>query len=186
MSSEQAILTRRELRTFGLLFIAFSGLLGGLAWWRAEGLMGVACVLTVMVVVSLIFNRMIPLGRQWTAFSFPVVLVVIGGAVMIGAPSIIVAGVVWTVGFVVGLTILIVEPFGRAFYGGWLIAAEPIGWTVTQLLLAIVYYLVITPIGLIMQLLGRDPMQRRFDPQARSYWVQHDPHSDAGRYFRQF
>ena len=49
-----------------------------------------------------------------------------------------------------------------------------------------VYFLVITPIGLAMRLAGRDLMSRRFDPGAESYWLPHKADKDAGRYFRQF
>jgi hypothetical protein len=37
-----------------------------------------------------------------------------------------------------------------------------------------------------MRALGRDPMQRQFEPEAATYWVEHDPATDPKRYFRQF
>lgn len=73
-----------------------------------------------------------------------------------------------------------------AIYRGWMYAAYPIGWTVSHVLMAIVFYLVITPIGLVMRLLGYDPMQRRLDRQAATYWVQRQPVTEVKRYFRQF
>jgi hypothetical protein len=50
----------------------------------------------------------------------------------------------------------------------------------------LVFYGVITPIGLAARLLGHDPMQRGFDRQARSYWLRRDRVTSPGRYFRQF
>ncbi|MET9432227.1 MULTISPECIES: hypothetical protein [unclassified Streptomyces] len=41
-------------------------------------------------------------------------------------------------------------------------------------LLAIVYYLVITPIGLIAKAV-RDPLARSVDPKATSYWTAPTP-----------
>jgi hypothetical protein len=67
-----------------------------------------------------------------------------------------------------------------------MLAALPIGWTISHLVLGAVYYLVLTPIGLVMRLLGRDPMQRRFDRSAKSYWIERTPRTDPSRHFRQF
>jgi hypothetical protein len=64
--------------------------------------------------------------------------------------------------------------------------AFPIGFLVSYLLLTSIYYLVLTPTGLLMRMLGHDPMNRRFDPAARSYWVERKNPPTADRYFRQF
>ena len=74
----------------------------------------------------------------------------------------------------------------RPLYVAMTAAALPIGWVVSNALLAIVYYGVLAPIGLAMRLAGRDPLHRKFDPEARSYWVDWAPPSDVRRYFRQF
>jgi hypothetical protein len=76
--------------------------------------------------------------------------------------------------------------FLRPVYILWMALAWPIGWTVSHLLLLSVYYLVLTPIGLLMKLFGYDPMQREFDPSANSYWTPHDPGTEEARYFKQF
>ena len=62
----------------------------------------------------------------------------------------------------------------------------PIGIVVSHLLIAAVYYLVITPIGLLLRLGGRDAMKRRFPAGEESYWVEREIVEDQGRYFRQF
>ena len=62
----------------------------------------------------------------------------------------------------------------------------PIGYLVSHAVLALVYYGILTPIGLVMRLAGRDPLCRKFDPQARSYWVDRPASRDVKRYFRQF
>jgi hypothetical protein len=40
-----------------------------------------------------------------------------------------------------------------------------------ELLAGILFFCVLTPLGLLMRLAGRDPMQRRRDPATTSYWV---------------
>lgn len=71
-------------------------------------------------------------------------------------------------------------------YDGWIRAAEPIGWSVSAAVLTLTYYLAIMPIGLIMRLSGYDPMHRRLDRQANTYWIERPPPADKARYFRQF
>jgi len=71
--------------------------------------------------------------------------------------------------------------------GGLLaIVAWPIGMVVGTVLLAAVYYLLITPLGLAFRLLGKDPMQRRFDRAATTYWIERRQAASVERYFRQF
>jgi hypothetical protein len=93
----------------------------------------------------------------------------------------------WVVAVVVPVVGWLAPAFMRVVFVGMSYAAFPIGFVVSHVILAIVYYLVLTPIGLVMRLSGRDPMARRFDPAAQSYWIQRDSgRSEAGRYFRQF
>jgi hypothetical protein len=69
---------------------------------------------------------------------------------------------------------------------GWMWAVFPIGWSVSHLLMASIYFLVLTPIGWIMRLAGRDPLSRKFDRQAETYWTPRPEDVDPSRYFRQF
>ena len=41
----------------------------------------------------------------------------------------------------------------------------------TYVLVTLTFFLVVTPIGLLMRAFGRDPLGRRPDPEATSYWV---------------
>lgn len=77
-------------------------------------------------------------------------------------------------------------PVLRWCYISLTILTFPIGFVLSHVVLAIVFYLVITPIGLIMRAAGRDPMSRPLDRAARSYWVRREPPADLKRYFRQF
>ena len=75
----------------------------------------------------------------------------------------------------------------RVVFLGMSYLAWPIGFVVSHLVLGAVYYLVVTPMGLVMRLFGYDPMARKFDSGAASYWVPRPPgRSGADRYFRQF
>jgi hypothetical protein len=37
------------------------------------------------------------------------------------------------------------------------------------------FFLVITPMGLVMRALRRDPLRRQFEPQGESYWIRREP-----------
>lgn len=72
----------------------------------------------------------------------------------------------------------------RVVYVGMACVTFPVGVVVSFLVLAAVYYLVFTPVGLLLRLFGYDPMHRRRD--AASYWVARMPAEDVRRYFQQF
>lgn len=96
------------------------------------------------------------------------------------------AVVIWSIGAGVTLLFWGVPPLRRPIYVGWVTITFPIGWVLSHAVLGIIYYLVLTPTGLIMRLLGRDPMARRIDPGAPTYWSDAHPPHEPGRYFRQF
>jgi hypothetical protein len=73
----------------------------------------------------------------------------------------------------------------KPVFVGWMVAAFPIGWTVSHLLLGFIFFFVLTPIGLLLRILGHDPMSRGFDRDAKTYWIPHET-APVARYFRQF
>ena len=98
------------------------------------------------------------------------------------------AGLVWLAlgGAGVGAVFWIVPQIARPFYLAWYFLACCIGIVVSNALLTAFYYLVFTPVGLLMRVLGRDPMKRRLDPAAATYWQDAEKDVDPRRYFRQF
>ncbi|TVQ63129.1 MAG: hypothetical protein EA378_02225 [Phycisphaerales bacterium] len=89
-------------------------------------------------------------------------------------------------GLAASLVFLLIPPVRRPMYVGWMLATVPASWLISHALLAAVYYLVLTPIGLVMRAIGRDPLERAIRPDAPTYWVERAPTPDAKRYFRQF
>jgi hypothetical protein len=74
----------------------------------------------------------------------------------------------------------------RRIYVGWMILAFPIGWTVSQVMLAVMFFGLFTPLGLVFRLLGRDPLHRTRRPERESYWTPKPAPTDLRRYFKQF
>ncbi len=56
-------------------------------------------------------------------------------------------------------------------YRGWMALGAALGWINTRILLGIVFFAVVTPIGAVMRMTGRDPLRRAFDPRGRTYRV---------------
>jgi hypothetical protein len=89
-------------------------------------------------------------------------------------------------GGVIGLSGLISLKLTRAIYVVMMAVTLPIGFVVSLLLMGLFYFGLITPLGLIFRLIGRDAMRRRFDPDASTYWIPHQQATKAERYFQQF
>jgi hypothetical protein len=74
----------------------------------------------------------------------------------------------------------------RWLYIGATVLAFPIGWTVSQVVLALMFYGVLTPVALCFRWRGRDPLRRRPGDEEASCWVSREPASDPQRYLRQY
>lgn len=127
--------SRKELRQFGFLCLAFFGGIGAMRY-RHYGLTTSVEVLGAAAAVGGVLGAIAPQLLKW-------------------------------------------------IYVGWMVAVFPIGWTVSHLLLGFIYYVVLTPLGLVVRALGHDPMNRKFDRKATTYWSVHEQ-APVERYFRQF
>ena len=59
----------------------------------------------------------------------------------------------------------------------WMAFAEVLSWVTTRIILAFVFFVIVTPIGVVKRLFGWDPLQRRA-PASDSYWR---PYSERQR-----
>lgn len=107
-------------------------------------------------------------------------------AARLGRAGPIVAYVLWTVGAISACFSLLAPRANRPLYAGLMLAAFPIGWVISHVIMAVVFFGLLTPIGVFFRLIGRDPLQRRFEPQASTYWIPHRPAETLERYFRQY
>ena len=51
---------------------------------------------------------------------------------------------------------------------------------VSPIVMAVVFYSTVVPIGLLMRLVGKDPLRLELDRAARSYWIERTPPGPAG------
>ena len=57
---------------------------------------------------------------------------------------------------------------------------------VSLLVLILIYYALLTPLGVVLRRVRPDPLRQRVDRSAESYWMRYDPPDEARRYFQQF
>ena len=77
----------------------------------------------------------------------------------------------WAVAAVLGGWAVVAPASMRGFYRLWMRFAVLLSRITTPVIMGLVFFLVITPFGLAMRLISRDPMARRFDPSAESYRI---------------
>jgi hypothetical protein len=129
-----------------------------------------------------------PPPRQLRQFA-GLFLVVFGGLATLSYfddKPLLLSQVLWGLSVVVGITGLIFPPLVRPVYVVMMAVALPIGFVVSSVLLVIIYYLILTPIGLVMRFFGYDPMRRRRPSGVTSFWTARPRTGDVRRYFRQY
>lgn len=178
--------TKTDLRVFAVLWLIFFGVLARIVFWKPEALLVAAAVTGTAFLISIALNTDFPKRMQLLGLSIPLVLLTIGGLEYLGVKPWPIAWVLIGIGVIGAVAILSSGLLGKSLYTKWMYAALPLGWTFSHLVLGLVFFLVITPIGCILRLAGKDPMERAFDRSAASYWKPHEQTKDPGRYFRQF
>lgn len=73
----------------------------------------------------------------------------------------------------------------RWVFVAWMVVVFPIGWFISVLLLAALYFLVFTPLALWFRLVGRDLLGRKPAPERQSFWEPKHTPLDLRSYFRQ-
>jgi len=59
----------------------------------------------------------------------------------------------------------------RPVFKVWMTSGEILGWVNTRIILTLLFYGVIVPIGGLLRLANKDPLERRFDSEAASYRI---------------
>lgn len=77
----------------------------------------------------------------------------------------------WVVAAMLVIPAIIYPPVLRPLYRGWMAFGAVMGWLNSRIILAVMFYLIILPSGLLMRLFGKDPMNTTWDEQIDSYRV---------------
>jgi hypothetical protein len=94
---------------------------------------------------------------------------------------------------VLGVLALTVGPLGvvlpqviRPLFIGWMALAFPIGWTVSRIILGVIFYGGFTPIAWGFRVIGRDALALKQRPKAETYWCPKPAAADKSQYLSQF
>ncbi len=123
--------------------------------------------------------------RMFASFGLPLLCGVLGALGFWKFDAPIVGIFIWAAGALLVLTGLFLPRMLKPVLIGLMILSFPIRWTVFHVTLAALYYLVFTPIGLLLRL-GKPSSLRAFrDTGASSYWQARPPAARFPQYFKQ-
>jgi hypothetical protein len=63
----------------------------------------------------------------------------------------------------------------------WMAFGEKMSVVMTFVILTLAYFLAITPLGIIIRLLGKDLLSIKLDKEAKTYWIKVDPEGPQTR-----
>ncbi len=104
----------------------------------------------------------------------------------LGTARPIVAGVFASLAGISTLFSLVMPRANLPIYVGLTILAYPIGFVVSYFIMGLLFFGMITPLGLLFRLIGKDPLNRGFEPAAETYGNDPRPRRGKESYFRQF
>ncbi|MEQ8195262.1 MAG: SxtJ family membrane protein [Rhodospirillales bacterium] len=114
---------------------------------------------------------------------FAVVLAVIGLWPLLGGG----AARLWALiaaGAFLGLG-LFVPKLLRPLNKAWFLFGKFLHKIVNPIIMALLFFTTVTPTGIIMRLMGKDPLHRKLDPDAKSYWIVREPPGPDPKTMRQ-
>ena len=122
--------------------------------------------------------------RQFAGIWFPAFCALVGWSIghKTGHWSEVEIG--WVLAGLLSVGGLILPALMRPIFVGLILLTFPIGWVVSHLLLGLIFYGVVTPIGLILRISGHDPLQLK-KPGGNTVWKTSVGKTDATRYLRQ-
>ena len=75
----------------------------------------------------------------------------------------------------------------KPLYWGWMKVAFVLNWIMTRIILGILYYGIVSPIGIVIRIFGNDPIRKKNNGSASSYWIdKKEEFSDKSSYKRLF
>lgn len=90
------------------------------------------------------------------------------------------AGVFSGLGFILPIVL-------KPFYMVWMIFAVVLGWFMTKMILSLLFYIIITPIGLFLKIVGKDLLHLKDQKYKKSYWnIRNSEEEKNQNYEKQF
>jgi hypothetical protein len=78
----------------------------------------------------------------------------------------------WIAAGILSVPALLMPSLLRPVYATWMKIGHAIGWVNTRIILGVLFYVLVLPMGLIMRLFGKDPMAREMNKSISSYRIE--------------
>ena len=75
-----------------------------------------------------------------------------------------------TIGIILFVTGIAIPIILKPVYWAWMVFATILGWFMTRVILSLLFYVIVTPIGLISRLFGKQFLELKWDKSQDSYW----------------
>jgi len=137
------------------------------------------------VAIEIKWNPTIRELRQFGGLYLPAAAALFGAALVRRSGSWHTAEVIWALAALAAVTAVVRPKAIRPLFVGSMVAAYPIGWVISHVILMVIFYGVFTIAGIVMRIFGYDPLQRPRRPSDASYWTPIRQNRDPQSYFRQ-
>jgi hypothetical protein len=104
----------------------------------------------------------------------------------LGAARPWVAGIAGGLALLSALFSLVAPKANRPIFVGLALLTFPIGFVLSYVILGTLFFGLIAPVAIFFRITGRDPMNRKYEPDAPSYWTPARPARAADSYFKQY
>jgi hypothetical protein len=93
----------------------------------------------------------------------------------------------FSIGFITIIFVFIAPKKLKPVYAIFTKIAHAIGWVNTRVILALIYFLIITPIAIIRKIMMKDSLNRKIENSEKSYWIKRPAvKADRDRLEKQF
>ena len=101
-----------------------------------------------------------------------VVLLLVGIVLyLIDKPAFVYLGVIGLLLILLGVSLpILLKPLNKA----WMTLAILLGWFMSRVILTILFYLIVTPIGILLKIFGKDLLKLKTNDPLISYWEERE------------
>ncbi len=93
----------------------------------------------------------------------------------------------WMIGAALAVVGAVAPIVLRPVYYVWMTLALAMGFVMTRVILTLFFFLVLTPVGLVFKVIGRDALHRKLDREGSTYWIDKeyliDDHTRLEKFF---
>lgn len=187
--------TKNDLRVFAAAFAAVFFVIGNGAHGAEVAPEGLAIWLPIIAAVVLVAGYLVGLSAKsplpWFVVSAVASAGTVGASLAMIEPLPASRLAPHAVAMAMLLLSLISPDIARPVHDFWTPVGKAILLGFTKVGLTLVYFLAVLPIGLILRATGKDPLDRKLEPEATTYWKERDTAHHAqmsrlDRYKRQF